>query len=101
MNGECVDDYLAPGQAGNAGLFPYPSLFRPNQLTPAKCIAKCQSPPNPQSFAGIQNGNECYCGSVAPPQERIVDIGECDIDCNEDTSIKCGGSNRKMSVYTT
>ena len=65
-------------------------------LTPAKCIEACRE--DGYSFAGVQYGEECFCGNEAPPPIKIVAISECNMECTGDSSIKCGGSYRN-NVY--
>ena len=94
-NGECVDDSAA--SSGNPRILPY-EVKPITNLTPAKCIGTCRG--DGYSFAGVQNAESCFCGNVAPPPNKIVALGECDMGCTGDTSIKCGGSWR-MNVYNT
>ena len=49
-------------------------------------------------FAGVQTGHECWCGNDAPPEDRIVDMAECDGSCPGDSTQICGGVWR-MNVY--
>ena len=49
-------------------------------------------------YAGVRNSKECWCGNTAPPMDKIVDFKECDMNCEGDPAIKCGGSCR-MNVY--
>ena len=89
-NGQCVDD------SEEDRLLPYglPFLLRYN--TPAMCIAYCYN--RGDSFAGLKTEHGCFCGSVAPPQDKIVDMGQCNIECPGDTSKTCGGSSA-MNIY--
>ena len=49
-------------------------------------------------FAGVQTGHECWCGNDAPPEDRIVDMEECNVSCEGDSDQVCGGVWR-MNVY--
>lgn len=60
-----------------------------------KCVSLCKE--KNFSFAGVQNGNQCYCGDEAPIQSAPA--RECHLNCAGDTSQKCGGHWR-MNVYT-
>ena len=95
-NGNCVrdsPDRLLPINAvpewNNLG-GPFPSN------TPARCIEACQD--QGFLFAGVQYGNECWCGNDAPPEDKIVNMMECNYPCPGDSSQKCGGFWR-MNVY--
>ena len=59
-----------------------------------KCVSLCKE--KYFSFAGVQNGNQCYCGDEAPIQSAPA--RECHLNCAGDTSQKCGGHWR-MNVY--
>lgn len=91
-NGNCVRDSsnprLLPFLPGNEKQFP--------SLTPAKCIKACND--QNYNFAGVQYGNECWCGDDAPPEDKIVDTEECNQSCEGDSAKKCGGFWR-MNVY--
>ena len=64
--------------------------------TTARCMEACDD--QGFLFAGVQAGHECWCGNDAPPQDKIVDMGECDVSCSGDSAHKCGGHWR-MNVY--
>ena len=48
---------------------------------------------------GNTMGKGCICGNVTFGDEHKVDESECDMECPGLIATKCGGSNRKMSVY--
>lgn len=50
------------------------------------------------NFFGLQNTDECFCGSVAPPAALAALDAECGLECRGDPSITCGGTNR-LVVY--
>ena len=41
-------------------------------------------------YAGVQNGNECWCGDLKPTTPADVQ-SECSKPCSGDNSQKCGG----------
>ena len=41
-------------------------------------------------YAGVQNGNECWCGNIKPTTPADVQ-SECSKPCSGDNSQKCGG----------
>ena len=67
--------------------------------TPSSCTAQCAA--QGFSFAGIEYGDECYCGSgfqdnVAPP---AADPSECNMACAGNATLTCGGPWR-MQIYS-
>ena len=63
---------------------------------PQLCIESCAY--KGYSFAGVQNGKECFCGDDEPPKTRFASESECDKPCSGDSSLMCGGGYR-MNVY--
>ena len=63
-------------------------------MTVHYCIKFCSD--EGYKFAGLESGNECFCGNHAPfisaPQR------ECHLNCSGNTTQICGGFWR-MSVY--
>ena len=43
-------------------------------------------------YAGVQNGNECWCGDIKPTTPADVQ-SECSKPCSGDNSQKCGGKS--------
>ena len=60
-----------------------------------KCIELCQE--KNFKFAGLEFGNECYCGNDAPV--TTAPLRECHLKCTGDETQICGGYWR-MSVYS-
>ena len=73
-----------------------PTAVNVPSMTPAKCIKACGE--KGFKFAGVQISKECWCGDIAPPDNKIVASGDCNYNCQGDSSIKCGGSLR-MGVF--
>ena len=84
----CVQDSVSPRLLPN-------KLDVPS-LTPDKCKNACKE--NGFGFAGVQWKKECWCGTEAPPQDKIVEEVQCNLPCQGDSSKICGGS-AKMNVY--
>lgn len=61
-------------------------------LTIPKCLGSC----NFAHSAGIVNGTQCWCSGTM--QGDITDSKECDIPCDGDKDMMCGGTNR-FTVY--
>ena len=51
-------------------------------------------------FAGVQYGEECYCGEEEPPRTRFTRQSECSMPCSGDKEKMCGAGYR-MNVYET
>ncbi|KIM43418.1 hypothetical protein M413DRAFT_25789 [Hebeloma cylindrosporum] len=62
-----------------------------------KCVDACNV--SGYTSAGLEWGQECWCGNVTyPPGESVPDF-ECAIPCNGDDTEMCGGSSRIL-LYT-
>ncbi|KAM5364725.1 hypothetical protein ACJZ2D_011376 [Fusarium nematophilum] len=67
-------------------------------MTPSKCLGACSDQGFP--LAGIEYGGECYCGNVLANDTVKVDASECSMNCNGDSSFKCGGPSR-LSLFVS
>jgi len=92
-NGNCVRD--SPDRLLPTNAIPGDDLYIPSN-TPARCMEACKD--QGFLFAGVQYGHECWCGNDAPPEDKIVDMADCDYSCSGDSSQTCGGYWR-MNVY--
>ena len=79
---------------------PFYSAIPGGQLSAIEwCRDKCGS--GSHKFAGVQNGNECWCGSSFG-KHGLTELSECSYNCNinnPDSFEKCGAPNR-LNVYT-
>ncbi|XP_078608665.1 uncharacterized protein LOC144880404 [Branchiostoma floridae x Branchiostoma japonicum] len=66
-------------------------------LTVEECILACAA--FSTSYAGMQNGVECFCGEEYDRHGRAME-SECDVPCGGNNDQICGGFYRN-SVYTT
>lgn len=41
------------------------------------------------AYAGVENGNECFCGQTLPT--KSIPVSECDKKCKGDNTQTCGG----------
>ena len=64
-------------------------------LTIEKCKKLCFEERN-YSYAGVQNGDECFCGNDLP--NTPAPDAECSVPCSGDEAQKCGGWFR-MNIY--
>jgi WSC domain len=70
-------------------------------LTPSSCRSFCAAAG--KSYAGLQFGSECWCGSTNPANANppyALKTGECTTPCSGDAAVACGGTWRN-SVYRT
>ena len=66
-----------------------------NQMTVEKCKKLCfEDPGDPRVFAGLKNGNQCWCGDEIRSSQTYA----CSTPCSGDSSQKCGGIDR-MNIY--
>lgn len=66
---------------------------RGNGNSVTTCIADCKS--RNQAYAGMENGNECWCGGSLP--STPADNSKCSAKCSDGA---CGGA-WVISVYST
>lgn len=66
--------------------------------TPKLCLNVCLQ--SGFKYAGVQFGNECYCGNRLPPATPEKPESECSMTCPGDRFQMCGGDWR-MLVYST
>ncbi|KAF5334900.1 hypothetical protein D9611_010018 [Ephemerocybe angulata] len=81
---------IAEGTTGTRRALTGPSYTR-GDLTPQVCNSLCAS----YNYAGVENGNECYCGnniSNNGATGNILPASSCSVACTGDASQKCGGS---------
>ena len=89
----------------------YEANFLDENLDQEKCLDGCQSAF--YKYAGVENGNECYCGNDLklyswpsgggpgprmPDYPKIIPDIECNIQCPGNVNEKCGGQNR-MNIF--
>jgi len=69
-------------------------------LTPYHCIKYCKNGyPTKFRYAGLRH-KSCYCGDDDPSADKTRALEECDIKCQGDKKLSCGGIN-KMNVFDT
>ncbi|KAJ3928765.1 MAG: WSC domain-containing protein [Lentinula lateritia] len=68
----------------------------PAGVTAASCTAACQT--ENFVFAGLENGQECWCGSTLGNTSIHVGDDDCRAVCTSDHSEYCGAANR-LAVY--
>ena len=80
-------------------IFPKRIRESSNENTPDQCKKFCKD--GDYSYAGVENGDQCWCSNNLPPQSKIVDNSYCNkMPCTGDDSQTCGGAYR-MIIYHT
>nr|CAG4640639.1 EOG090X01AN [Eulimnadia texana] len=69
-----------------------------HSATVDRCIDTCIQHSFP--YAGLKDGQECYCGLVEPSKSLAVPLSYCHLTCNGNSSQKCGGKD-SLLVYDT
>jgi hypothetical protein len=65
-------------------------------LTVENCLSACKI--GGYSFAGVEFGQECYCGVVVGNGTLPVDASQCNMPCTGNTTEICGGRST-LSLY--
>ncbi|KAF4457530.1 hypothetical protein F53441_580 [Fusarium austroafricanum] len=87
----CYTDNSPKGRA-----LTWPMDVDSSTMTPTTCLTACADQGFP--FAGLEYGGECYCGNVLANDTTKADAGDCNVPCNGDKNLLCGGASR-LSVY--
>ncbi|KAF8191680.1 WSC domain-containing protein [Mycena galopus ATCC 62051] len=69
----------------------------PLGVTAETCTAACQSAAA-YTFAGLENGRECWCGNTTNPIAEHVSDDDCREVCEADHTQLCGNANR-LALY--
>lgn len=69
----------------------------PLERTPDNCLRICHKKSMP--YAGLMAGNGCKCGNERPRDSQKKLESDCNISCDGDPSIPCGGPSRKAVYY--
>ncbi|KAF8263709.1 WSC domain-containing protein [Lactarius quietus] len=67
-------------------------------MTVENCITLCQNQPQDSIYAGVENGTDCYCGSVLTPGAVPTSVSNCTTNCVGNSSETCGGSD-SLDLY--
>merc|ERR1719347_1326648 len=70
-----------------------------DENSPETCIDLCDE--LEYTFAGVESGDQCWCGNTSPNEEDKLRSGECNQDCTG--KAKCGGFDaiNMYSIETT
>merc|ERR1712126_338635 len=89
-DGQCVEDTASRLLRVELGKF--------DDNTPEACKDSCRE--LGYAYAGVEYGEECFCGNTPPLMSTIVGQEGCDDPCTGDATQMCGGS-WNMNVYQT
>ena len=64
------------------------------------CMKRCREEGDGYAYAGVQHRHQCFCGNDPPPLNTVMGMAECNMPCNGDEDMKCGGVWR-MNLYAT
>lgn len=73
-------------------------VWSSDSMTKEACRSSCKEL-GPYTLAGVQNGNQCYCGN-AWAAGKILPDSSCSTPCKGNTTTTCGGS-MTSAVYNT
>jgi hypothetical protein len=77
-------------------------IYFPNIMVPQTCLDRCAE--FGYMAAGLEYGKECYCGdpqNMVTANATFVAESECQIICDGDPSIYCGGGSRLTTYFWT
>ena len=95
FDGQCYQDCQTGGTDVNGVKRVLPDDFKYGAMTIGKCKNYCFG--KGFTYAGVQNGNECFCGNEINPSAPKPS-SECNKQCTGDRSQTCGGGCR-LNVY--
>ncbi|KAG7102362.1 WSC domain-containing protein like [Verticillium longisporum] len=92
-----IENYVDTGcwtdhsQIGKSLSWPQDQLDK-SVMTPSLCTEACRQGGFP--YAGVEYGQECWCGAVMGNETRSVDASQCGMACKGDKTKTCGGRSR-------
>ncbi|PVG02883.1 WSC-domain-containing protein [Serendipita vermifera] len=86
----CLNDLFEPTSRLLRGPF-----FKSDAMTPTVCADSCFKSGYP--YAGVEYGNECYCGSAVFVKDLPID--GCRQACSGDASVACGAPGQ-LGLYS-
>lgn len=78
-------------------LFPFWASIGRKKVSSSKCVGFCDK--QGFSFAGTENGGQCFCSKDLPKNAELKDNSECSMPCKGAKAEMCGGRAR-LSVFT-
>ncbi|KAJ7124472.1 WSC domain-containing protein [Mycena epipterygia] len=89
LQGCFIDNEASP-------LLPNRPTLLPDFMTARHCLDSCWS--LNFSSAGVEQGNECWCGNITDTSIVQAPISDCNARCSDDPFESCGGDNR-LQMY--
>ncbi|XP_063968678.1 neurotrypsin-like [Lytechinus pictus] len=80
------------------------SMNMSQSMSISYCIQFCQdSTTSNYTYAGVESGNECYCGKASDNYTRhgVGVDSDCSVPCHGDPTESCGGGSGYIAVFTT
>nr|XP_054772067.1 uncharacterized protein LOC129280033 [Lytechinus pictus] len=90
------------GGTGNDRVFTGDYMTQVPNMTISSCINFCnQSSDANYTYAGVENGNECYCGEASDNYTRHGKRSDdqCHVTCSGDPTDSCGGAGH-IAVFS-
>jgi hypothetical protein len=78
-------------EAINARLLTGASYTNRTGMTVESCVAYCASQPTSMPYAGVEDGNQCFCGTTLPTSAIVASNGSCNSVCSGNNLEFCGG----------
>jgi WSC domain len=76
-------------------------VYADDKNTVERCKSSCLAAPSgPYKYAGVQHGNECWCGNTNLDTLQKVEDTSCSMRCTGSSSQYCGAAWRN-SIYAT
>ncbi|KAF9874013.1 WSC domain-containing protein [Colletotrichum karsti] len=101
-NGDVIKSYQSIGcwtdETGHGRTVGEPQKISADTMTPSNCIATCAAQGYP--FAGVEFGQECYCGVVIGNYSVSTTADKCATPCKGDSTQTCGGAGT-VEIYAS
>jgi len=88
----CYGDNGVPRRALNGLLINGDNFLSQNTLTVRSCLSYCNT--NNFAYAGVENGNQCFCGNSIANTSLPLPAAHCSTKCNGNATETCGGGWR-------
>jgi hypothetical protein len=86
------------GSAKTRALADGTNQIKNGEMTVPMCLALCSDGRTQWRYAGLEYSRECWCSNVLAGISEKLDDKQCDLPCDGDQSMACGGA-LKLSVY--
>ena len=98
---KAVGSYVLQGcyhEATNSRLLSGPTYTNSTGMTVESCVSYCTAASPTQAYAGVEYGEECYCGSSLPSAAETADMGSCNMLCTGNSKEFCGAGDL-LNIY--